>query len=105
VDAVVRDADLGQEGGAGLAGVAVGGVGGDVALVAEEEVDRAPVDTRLGREPRDLAVDGLGDGAAGETDGGYVTGGLRSATRLRNSPATAEASASAVSWTSMSDSG
>ena len=51
---------------AGLPGVPVVGVRGDEALVAPEEVDPAPVDVAVGTEPGDLAVDLVGDGAAGE---------------------------------------
>ena len=70
------DADGVQERRAGLRGVALVGVWRHEPLVAPEELDPRPVDVAARREPGDLAVDPVGDGAAGQRDLRHVAGRL-----------------------------
>ncbi len=55
----------------------------DVALVAPPQLDAAPVDVARDGLARDLAVDRVGDRAAGQADPGHLAGGLRVLDRVQ----------------------
>ena len=105
------DPDRVEERLAGLAGVAVGDVGRDEPLVAPPDDHPRPVDAGAGGEPGQLAVDRVGDGAAGERDlraRRRPPGRRRAGRAARRRPRSASASASAqhldrgrASWRSL----
>ena len=81
---------------AGLAGVAVVGVGGDEALVAPEEVDPRPVDVAVGGQPRDLAVDRVRRWCRRSAPPGGRRRRLHTVTSRRKAPATEVARSAAT---------